>query len=138
MLQLTVSRPVCLRVKLPSGAYDQFLLLSDRAGLLVWDALSDERTSLPFTIAAGSHQRSFTLSDSKLPQPGGPGLCVYIPREQGGPVLHSGTGFCFRRLLLLVGLLCEYSIPPPRGVLISLATDLLYRRGKDLIENTLY
>jgi hypothetical protein len=46
----------------------------------MWGALSDERTSLSFTIAAGSRQRShsrvrvpwdwrshFTVSDSRLP-----------------------------------------------------------------------
>jgi hypothetical protein len=50
------------------------------AGLLMWDILSDERTDLSFTIAAGPRQRShfrvrvpwdsrlyFTVSDSKLP-----------------------------------------------------------------------
>jgi hypothetical protein len=50
------------------------------AGSLVWCALSDERTGLSFTYAAGSHQRSycrvrvpwdsgpyFTVSDSRLP-----------------------------------------------------------------------
>jgi hypothetical protein len=48
-------------------------------GLLIWDAVSDERTGLSFTIAAGPRQRShswvgvpwdlrpyFTLSDSSL------------------------------------------------------------------------
>jgi hypothetical protein len=50
------------------------------AGLLMWFALSDERTGLSFTIAAGPRQRSnirvrlpwdswscFTFSDSRLP-----------------------------------------------------------------------
>jgi hypothetical protein len=50
------------------------------AGLLMWGALSDERTGLSFTIAAGPRQRShsrvrvswdsrpyFTVSDSRLP-----------------------------------------------------------------------
>jgi hypothetical protein len=50
------------------------------AGLLMWGAVSDERTDLSFTIAAGAHQRShsrvrvpwdsrpyFTASDSRLP-----------------------------------------------------------------------
>jgi hypothetical protein len=65
----------------------------------MWDALSDERTGLSFTIAAGHRQRShsrvrvpwdsgphFTVSDSRLPQ-------------AGGPVLPPSTGFPFRRLL---------------------------------------
>jgi hypothetical protein len=81
-------------------------------------ALSDERTCLSFTIAAGLHQRSysrvrvprdswphFTVSDSKLFQPGGPGPRIYIRQEQGGPVIPPGTGLYFRRLLGLAGLL---------------------------------
>jgi hypothetical protein len=31
----------------------RFLLLSDHCGFLIWGALSDERTGLSFTIAAG-------------------------------------------------------------------------------------
>jgi hypothetical protein len=76
----------------------------------MWDALSDERIRLSFTIAAGTRQRShsrgrvpwdsrsyFTVSDLILPQPGGPGPLSYIPQEQGGPVIPPGTGFPFRR-----------------------------------------
>jgi hypothetical protein len=51
---------------------------------------------LSFTIAAGPRQRSpshFTVSDSRLPQPGGPGPHIYIPQEQGGPVIPPGIGF---------------------------------------------
>jgi hypothetical protein len=29
------------------------------------------------------------------PQPGGPGPCIYIPQEQGGPVIPPGTVFPF-------------------------------------------
>jgi hypothetical protein len=57
-----------------------------------------------------------TVSDSRLPQPGGPGLRIYIPQEQGGPVIHSGHGFPFRRLLRLAGLQWRYSTPPPHGM----------------------
>jgi hypothetical protein len=53
---------------------------------------------LSFTIAAGPRQRSHsrvqvlrdsshsTVSDRRLPQPGGPGLRIYIPQEQDGRV----------------------------------------------------
>jgi hypothetical protein len=66
------------------------------AGLLMWGALSDERTSLPFTITAGPRQRShswvrvprdsrpyFTVSDSRLPHSGGPGPRICIPQALG-------------------------------------------------------
>jgi hypothetical protein len=29
------------------------------------------------------------------PHPGGPGLCIYIPQRQGGPVIPLGTGYPF-------------------------------------------
>jgi hypothetical protein len=32
------------------------------------------------------------LSHLRLPQPGGPGPRIYIPQEQGGPVMNLGTG----------------------------------------------
>jgi hypothetical protein len=60
--------------------------------------LSDERMGLQFTVAAGPHQRShsqvrllrdlwphFTVSNSRLPQPGGPGPRIYILQKQGCP-----------------------------------------------------
>jgi hypothetical protein len=77
----SASRPVCLGIKHPSGAYDQiFYFCQTVAGLLIRGALSDERMGLSFTIAAGLRQRShsrirvpwdsrpyFTVSDSRLP-----------------------------------------------------------------------
>jgi hypothetical protein len=71
----------------------------------MYDALSDERTDLYFAIAVGhrhpSHSRvgvqrdswpHFPVSDSRLPQPRKPGPRIYIPQEQGGPVILSRTG----------------------------------------------
>jgi hypothetical protein len=59
----------------------------------MWGALSDERTNMSFAIAAGPRQRShsqvrvprdswpyFSVSDSRLPYPGGPGPRIYIPQ----------------------------------------------------------
>jgi hypothetical protein len=96
----------------------------------MWGELSDERTDLPFTISAGSRQRShswvivprdswpyFTVSDSRLPQPGGPGPRIYKSQGQGVPVIPPGTGFPFHRLLRLAELRWRYSNPPPRRVL---------------------
>jgi hypothetical protein len=99
------------------------------AGLLMWGAISDERMGLSFTIGAGPHQRShswvqvpwyswlyFTISDLRLPHPGGPGPPIYILQEQGGPVIPPGTGFPFCRLLWLTGLRWRYSNPLSRRV----------------------
>jgi hypothetical protein len=55
------------------------------------------------------------LSRLRLPQPGGPGPRIYIPQEQGGPVIPPGTGFPFCRLLRLPGLRWRYSNPSPHG-----------------------
>jgi hypothetical protein len=72
----------------------------------MWDALSNERTGLLYTIATGSRQRSHSqvrvpwdsrphsiVSDWRLRQPEGPG-----PQEQGAQVILPGTGFPFGRL----------------------------------------
>jgi hypothetical protein len=70
-----------------------------------------------YTIAAGPRQSYhsrvrvqrdswpyFTVSDSRFIQPGGVGPLIYIPQEEGGPVIPPpGTGFPFRRLLRLDG-----------------------------------
>jgi hypothetical protein len=84
---------------------------------------------LSFTVAAGLRQRShsqvrvsqdswqhFTVSYSRLLQPGGPGTRIYSPQEQGGPVMTPGTGFPSRRLLRHAGLRWRYSNPPSHGI----------------------
>jgi hypothetical protein len=53
------------------------------------------------------------LSHLRLPQPERPGPIIYIPQEQGGPVMPPGTGFPFCRLLRLAGLRWSYSNQPP-------------------------
>jgi hypothetical protein len=71
--------------------------------------LSDERMGLSFTTAVGPRQRSnhsqvrvpwdswphFTVSDSRLPQPGGPGLRIYIPQEEDDSVNPQALGSIF-------------------------------------------
>jgi hypothetical protein len=58
-------------------------------------------------IILGSESHSwpyFTLSDSRLSQPGGPDPRIYFPQWQGGPVIPPGTEFPFRLFLRLAGL----------------------------------
>jgi hypothetical protein len=52
---------------------------------------------------------------SRLLQRGGSGSRIYIPQEQGGPVIPPSTGFPLYRLLRLAGLRWRYSNPPPHG-----------------------
>jgi hypothetical protein len=58
-----------------------------------------------------------TVSESRVPQPGGPGPRIYIPQESGYPVITPVTGFPFRHLIPLAGLRCRCSNPLPRGLL---------------------
>jgi hypothetical protein len=94
----------------------------------MWGALSDESMGLSFTVAAGlcqpSHYRIrvplnswpyFTVSGSRLPQPERPGPSIYIPQEQGVPVIPPGTGFPFRRLVRFTGLRWRHSTSPLHG-----------------------
>jgi hypothetical protein len=126
MLRSMISRPVCLGVKHPSGAQDYQTV----ASLLMWDTLSDESSGLSFAIAAGPSPAGlktiFTVSGSRLPQPGGPGPRIYIRQEQRGPVIPPGTGFPFRLLLRLAGLRWRYSNPPPCGVCLNWTTNPRY------------
>jgi hypothetical protein len=70
------------------GLRPDFYYCQTIAGLLMWNALSDERTGLSFTIVAGPRQRShsrvrvpwnlrpyFTVSDSRLPFSSPPTTC---------------------------------------------------------------
>jgi hypothetical protein len=98
---------------------------------------------LLFTIAAGPRQRShsqvrfrrntrphFTVSNSRLPQPVGPGPRIYIFQEVGSPAIYPGTVFPFYSRV--AGLRWRYSTPPPYSSLALLITILATAR----VENT--
>jgi hypothetical protein len=66
MLRPTAGRPVHLGIRHPSEAYDQnFYYCQGVASLLMWDAPSDDRTGLSFTIAAGLASSVILWSESR-------------------------------------------------------------------------
>jgi hypothetical protein len=67
----------------------------------MWGALSDERTGLSFTIAAGPRSGVILGSESR-----GTRDHILLPQIQDFP---------FRHLLRLAGLRWRYSTPPPHG-----------------------
>jgi hypothetical protein len=123
----------CLGVRCPSGTRDQFFFLleiSFRQLLVCYfvaPSLARGRVCnllflLVFASAVplwseslGTQDRILLSQFLRLPQPGGPGPRIFIPQEQGGPVIPPGTGFPFRHLLRLAGLRRRYSNPPPHG-----------------------
>jgi hypothetical protein len=95
------------------------MLLSEICGLvsmerLLWredgSAICSVITQWSESLRTRNHN---LLSHLKLPQPGRPRSHIYMPQEQGGPVIKPGTGFPLCRLLRLAGLHWRYSNPPP-------------------------
>jgi hypothetical protein len=78
------------------GLRPDFYYCQTLSGLLVWGALSEERTGLSFTIVPGPRQRSQSRVRDIL--------------------LSQIRDFPFRRLLRLAGLRWRYSTPPPHGI----------------------
>jgi hypothetical protein len=127
ILRPTVSRPVCPGVRHSSKMklfYDwQSASLGARFLLSLWrfrvswcgappltrgwvcNLLVQLRLGLARAVTLGSKScrthGHILLSHLILPQPGEPGPRIYIPQEQGGPVIPPGTGFTFCRLLRL-------------------------------------
>jgi hypothetical protein len=77
-----------------------------------------EDGSVVYNCCWASPAQSFLVHDHILlsqirdsPQLRGPGPRIYIPQEQGGPIIPPGNGFHFRHLLRLAGLQWRYSTP---------------------------
>jgi hypothetical protein len=101
----TESLSVCLGIERPWGTCDQILLpvgmlLSQIFGLVYlgsplwredWSRICSAITQWSESRRTRNHT---LLSHLRLPQPGGPGSRIYIPQEQGSPVIPTGTGLC--------------------------------------------
>jgi hypothetical protein len=91
-VKVKVSRPIHPGVRHPSGTRDQFFPLLSLIILLMWGALSDEKSGLYFSVYVGRHQiirseshgtneHSLLTVYFRLIQPGGPGSRIYfLPR----------------------------------------------------------
>jgi hypothetical protein len=82
------------------GLRPYFYCCQTVAGLLMWGALSDERTGLSFTVAAGLASAVIFGSES-------PGDHILLSQIRNLP---------FHPLLRLAGLRWRYSNPPPHGI----------------------
>jgi hypothetical protein len=108
----TVSRPVSLGVRRPSGTRDQFyfhleiffrqlrfcnFVAPSLTRRYVCNLLVQLLLGLARAVTLGSKSRRthghILLSHLRLPQLGGPGSRIYIPQEQCGPIIPPGTGF---------------------------------------------
>jgi hypothetical protein len=122
ILRPTVSRPVRLCIRHPPGTRDKFFPLSlwffffflqFRVCWCEVPSLVRSRTCtfqfLPGIASAaflryesdGTHAHSLLFIFLRLPQPEGPGSCIYFPQEQGSPIIPSGIGACLINLHII-------------------------------------
>jgi hypothetical protein len=107
MLRQTVSRPVYIDIKLHLVPKTRVFLLSDSFWFHVGRPVWTEDGSVVYNCFWSSTVQSFsgpsptghipyfTVSDLRLPKPWGTGPPIYIPQEQGGPVIPQALGSLF-------------------------------------------
>jgi hypothetical protein len=141
-----VSQSVSLGVEHYLGFMTRYLLLSDSYGLVLWDALSDERTVLSFVYAAGPRQRIHSrvrvpwdswpylaVSDLSLPS-----LSLPATRRFTVEVLHSAsTRVCTHSLQRLLSLYNPSAWTMKETQVLccweGLFTDLLPSNGRPIV-----
>jgi hypothetical protein len=85
-----------------TAPFESYTSLEDYARFVYSWELDLVFTSLDFSAVIFLQRKVISLASN--PQPGGPSLSIYVPQEQGGPVIPPGTGFPFCRLLRLARL----------------------------------
>jgi hypothetical protein len=133
ILRPTVSRPVRLGVRQPTGTRDQFVFLLAislrqlQVSYFVASSLTRGRVcslllllvfdrAVPLGSESLGTRNHILLSQFlRLLLSGGPGSLIYIPQVQSDPDIPPGNVFPFYRLLRLTGPLWRYFIPPSHG-----------------------